>query len=304
MRVEAMKHFLAVSDYQSISKAARISSIPQQSLSSMMGALEKELGVTLFERVNKKVVLTEEGQIFYAYCNQFFKEYHLLQHKLSPIDRKIKRNQLKIATQNNIAQTIIPTWLSALLKIAPDIKVDIRIQSAVDIVKEVVAEKVDVGFILLFKKDDHIWPELPEEVIFHKLFESRPYIWLNKENPLSNNKSIQMRMLSSGPVIQDQSSDLALFHFIFEEYFRLDLQILQAVNPKIMRNLVKENIATCPDLKMQNGELALAAVFDDETNIVALPLSAKDDYRLITGYVVRHEIDTDEEMQMLFDLLI
>lgn len=304
MRVEAMKYFLLVSDYQSISKAAHISSIPQQSLSSMMGVLEKELGVTLFERVNKKVVLTEEGQIFYAYCNQFFKEYHLLQHKLSPIDRKIKRNQLKIATQNNIAQTIIPTWLSALLKIAPDIKVDIRIQSAVDIVKEVIAEKVDVGFILLFKKDSHIWPELPEEIVFHKLFESKPYIWLNKENPLSNNKSIQLKMLSAGPVIQDQSSDQALYQYIFEEYFHLDLQIVKAVNPKIMKNLVKENIAVCPDLKVQNSELALATVFGAEANIVALPLSAKDDYRLITGYVVKRAVNIDVEMQALFDLLI
>jgi DNA-binding transcriptional LysR family regulator len=54
--------FLATAEVGSLSAAAREVGLTQPTLSRQVAALEAELGVTLFERVGKKLVLTETGE--------------------------------------------------------------------------------------------------------------------------------------------------------------------------------------------------------------------------------------------------
>jgi DNA-binding transcriptional LysR family regulator len=56
-----LEYFLAVADAESFSKAARALNIAQPSLSHAIAALERELGVTLFERLARGVRTTDAG---------------------------------------------------------------------------------------------------------------------------------------------------------------------------------------------------------------------------------------------------
>lgn len=303
MRIEAMEIFVNVADLGSISKVARKYSIPQQSISSMMKTLENDLQVKLFYREGKSKRLTAEGQVFYSFCEDFFREKDLLLRRLDSRMCSLGKKKLIVATQNNIAQTIIPKWLSDILKIDPEIDIEIKIDAAEKIVQDITNYQVDIGFILLFEKEQITWPILPEEITFQPLFSSKPYIWVNRANPLAEHKTIHMKNLEPHTVIQDQSSDLELFHFIFEEYFQLNLQYFKAANPRIMEQLVRENMAICPDLKPDEGQLALATLFHQNEDVVALPLSKKDDYKLITGYLINKSFDVDHRLIRIFDLL-
>ena len=61
MEIRVLKYFLTVARMQSINRAAESLHITQPTLSRQLAALERELGVTLFERGAKRVTLTDEG---------------------------------------------------------------------------------------------------------------------------------------------------------------------------------------------------------------------------------------------------
>ena len=63
MDIRTMQYFLAVIREGTISAAAESLHVAQPSLSRQMKDLEVELGVMLFERGNRKITLTEEGQV-------------------------------------------------------------------------------------------------------------------------------------------------------------------------------------------------------------------------------------------------
>ncbi len=61
MDIRVLRYFLAVAQEENITKAAERLHISQPPLSRQLHDLEKELGVKLFERTNRKVILTSEG---------------------------------------------------------------------------------------------------------------------------------------------------------------------------------------------------------------------------------------------------
>lgn len=61
MRVDSLKYFLAIANLGSFSRASSHLYVSQQGLSKSIRALEREFGVSLFERTGKRVHLTEAG---------------------------------------------------------------------------------------------------------------------------------------------------------------------------------------------------------------------------------------------------
>ncbi len=63
MNIRVLKYFLAAAQEENITKAAEILHMSQPPLSRQLHDLEEELGVKLFERTNRKVILTNEGAL-------------------------------------------------------------------------------------------------------------------------------------------------------------------------------------------------------------------------------------------------
>ncbi|MEM8824555.1 MAG: LysR family transcriptional regulator, partial [Pseudomonadota bacterium] len=63
-----IRAFLATAEEGSLSAAARALRQTQPTLGRQVSALEAELGVILFDRVGKRLVLTPEGGMLLAQC--------------------------------------------------------------------------------------------------------------------------------------------------------------------------------------------------------------------------------------------
>ena len=192
MRLVAMEYFLKVADSKSVSKVSRKYAIPQQSLSSMILAMETEMNVELFFKQGKEMRLTEEGELFYNYCSNFFMEFQALQKELYPHKIELARQKVIVSTQNNIAQTLIPKWFSTVMKYYPEIELEVKIQNGVEIIQDILSDESQIGFILLFEKDGYTYPGLSDEIEFYPLFFSRPYFWVNQKNPLACHGSLTL----------------------------------------------------------------------------------------------------------------
>ena len=70
MTLTQLRYVIALADTHSMNKAARALFISQPSLSQAVRELEEEIGVTLFDRNNRGVRTTPEGEEFLGYARQ------------------------------------------------------------------------------------------------------------------------------------------------------------------------------------------------------------------------------------------
>lgn len=73
MEIRNINTFLKTAATQNISKAARALGYSQSAVTVQIRQLEKELGIQLFERIGKKISLTERGVELTAYANEIMR---------------------------------------------------------------------------------------------------------------------------------------------------------------------------------------------------------------------------------------
>ena len=74
MELRNINTFLKVAATQNFSKAAEQLGYSQSAVTIQIRQLEKELGISLFERIGKRVYLTERGAEFTSYANEIMRE--------------------------------------------------------------------------------------------------------------------------------------------------------------------------------------------------------------------------------------
>lgn len=111
MDLQKMMSFCAVYEYGSVSKASEKLFCSQPALSKQISALEAELGYPLFERNGKKVVINNNGKIFYRFAKTVLNDYSLLKRDLYLENTKIV-HEVRFGTTNFIGTYLLPAVLS------------------------------------------------------------------------------------------------------------------------------------------------------------------------------------------------
>lgn len=70
MNLRQMEYMLTIVETKNISRAAERCYISQSGMSQQLASVERELGVTLFKRVNNELVPTQEGDIYLRYAKE------------------------------------------------------------------------------------------------------------------------------------------------------------------------------------------------------------------------------------------
>jgi len=83
MNIKTLSHFLALADTLHLGRASEQCHISISALSRNIRQLEDELGVSLFNRDNRTVELTTEGQRFLQYARDTASEWNLIRHELT-----------------------------------------------------------------------------------------------------------------------------------------------------------------------------------------------------------------------------
>ena len=81
MTLQQLKYALTIADCGSMNEAAKQLFISQPSLSETMKELETEIGLDIFLRSNRGIVITPEGEEFLGYARQVTEQFGLLQSK-------------------------------------------------------------------------------------------------------------------------------------------------------------------------------------------------------------------------------
>ena len=81
MTLQQLNYVITISECGSLNKAAEILYVAQPSLTGAVKELEKELGITIFNRSGRGVTLTNDGTEFLLYARQVYTQYKELLEK-------------------------------------------------------------------------------------------------------------------------------------------------------------------------------------------------------------------------------
>ena len=81
MTLTQLKYAITVSEAGSMNQAAKELFISQPSLSLAIRDLEEEIGVELFRRSSRGILLTPDGEEFIGYAKQVVEQYQLIESK-------------------------------------------------------------------------------------------------------------------------------------------------------------------------------------------------------------------------------
>lgn len=192
MELRHLRSFRKAAEEQSFTRAAGELSLTQAAVSQHIAALEKELGVILFERTGRAVKLTEAGQRLYEYAQQILQ---LIEEALQTVGSKSATvsGTLKIAASTVPAETVLSELLQAFLKRYPDVKESVTVSDSRQAAEAVRKGAADFGLVGSLPEDAGLaaQPLCEDELIFV----------VPPGHPLAEKKRISLSRLQQEPLI-------------------------------------------------------------------------------------------------------
>ena len=131
-----------IAEEGSVSKAAEKLKLGQPTLSAQLKQFEEALGVKLFERQHKKLILTEQGKVALDYARSIFKMgsemYEVLHDRLVP-----QKPSLSIGALDSIAKQIVLQLVKKAHEIGPCL-VTISEGKSDELIRELTSHKIDL----------------------------------------------------------------------------------------------------------------------------------------------------------------
>lgn len=281
MTLLQLRYVVCIANNKSMNKAAAELFITQPSLSSTIRDLEQEIGIILFARSNRGIVITPEGEEFLGYARQMVEHYQLIEERY--IDKKNAKKKFSVSMQHYTFS------VQAFIAMAKEFGMDeyefaIHETKTHEVIENVKNQKSELGILYLNDFNQKVLTKIfhDHDLEFIELFRCNIYVYLWKNNPLASQEVITFEDLKEYPCLSFEQGDNNSFYFA-EEVFSTNeySKIIKADDRATFLNLmVGLNAYTlcsgiiCEDL---NG---------DEYR--AVPLDSKD--QMIIGYIKKKKM--------------
>lgn len=141
-----LKIFIAVSKFQSISKAAKALHLSQPAVSTQIKNLEEYYKGQLFERTQQGVILTKAGQVFYDYAQRILALQDEMEQQLEIILQH-ESNQIIVGASTTVGNVSLPCSIYLFKEEYPEVNIRLEIANAEEILRKVKDEEVDFGVV-------------------------------------------------------------------------------------------------------------------------------------------------------------
>ena len=188
MTITQMQYFVAVCEYGTISKSAEILHISQPSISLAIKDLEEQFGVILFERENKRLVLSEEGKHMYAVTKDILKQINSLEVQMTDLGKH--RNQICISVPILTGSFLLKFFMKDFHKQYPDIQFITRQFITPKALKALDEGSCDMAIMVDEEK-------LPKSLEKKPIFDSEFVFCVNPQHPLAKETSLDLATVFS-----------------------------------------------------------------------------------------------------------
>ena len=282
-----MKYIITISENGSLNKAAEVLFITQPSLTSAVRELEKELGITLFNRGGKGVTLTNDGTEFLQYARQVVAQYDRLLEKYGRSGTL--RKKFGISTQHY--SFAVKSFVEMVKQFDTDeYEFAIRETKTSEVIEDVTTGKSEVGILYLSDFNRKAIGKFlkTNQLEFHPLIQCEPYVYLWKGHPLAKQKSIRLAELRDYPCLSFEQGAGGSFYFAEEILSTYDyIRTIKATDRATMLNLMVglNGYTLCSGIICEelNGPDYVAIAFEAEEEEIAAG-------RMEIGYIVKQNM--------------
>ena len=271
MTLTQLNYIITIAETKSINKAAEQLYVSQPSLTSAVQELEKELGITLFNRSGRGVTLTNDGAEFLLYARQLYGQYETILEKYG--ENGSLKKKFGVSTQH------YSFAVKAFVDMAKQFDMSkyefaIRETKTAEVISDVSTMKSEIGVLYLSDFNRKSMEKLLRSsgLEFHHLIDCQAYVYLWKNHPLAGEESISFSQLSDYPCLAFEQGDNSSFYLAEEilstnEYPR----IIRANDRATMLNLMVglNGYTLCSGIiceELNGNEFAAVPFRDDAEN--------------------------------------
>ncbi len=146
MTLAQLRTFCAVARLNSFSRAAEKLHLTQPAVSAQVVALEDALKVKLFDRVGKKISLSESGRVALAAAEEILERVARLQTELVDL-RELRAGRVAIGASQVVGSYLLPGLLAHFREGHPGIEIDVRVEPARRVIEMLVEGALDVALV-------------------------------------------------------------------------------------------------------------------------------------------------------------
>ena len=286
MTLQQIKYVITVAEEGSISKAAEKLFIAQPSLTNQIHEVEKEFDIKIFNRTNKGIIISQDGEVFLGYARQILNSSDILEERY-----KNKKSKILFSVSAQHYSFAVNALIDLIKKYGKDYyDFSIRETETHEIIDDVAKLKSEVGLLYINDYNKDVILKLLDEnnISYEVLYHAKPHIFTSINNPLAKKKKVSLSDLEDYPYLSFEQGDYNSFYFSEE--------ILSHVRKN--KNIRVRDRATLFNIVQGlNGYTISSGVLDESLNggITSIPLDV-DDYMDI--------IEITHKNIILYDLAI
>ena len=280
MTLQQLKYVTTVAQTGTISDAARKLFISQPSLTNAIHELEKEMNLVIFQRTNKGILLSGEGEEFLGYARQVLEQASILEDKYK--GNGGGKKQFCVSTQH---YSFAVNAFVDLIKEYGQEEYDfsLRETQTYEIIEDVAHMRSEIGILFLNDFNETVLRKIlkTNDLEFHELFVAKPHVFISRKHPLADRQVITNQELEAYPYLSFEQGEHNSFYFS-EEIFSTSER---------KKNIRVRDRATLFNLLIGlNGYTVCSGVIDKKLNgkdIIAVPLQDEGDMRI--GYITHRK---------------
>lgn len=281
MTLQQLKYVVTAAEAGTITEAANRLYISQPSLTSAIHELEKEMGIVIFNRTNKGISPSREGDDFLGYARQLLEQAAILEDRYKGGNGGKK--QFCVSTQH---YSFAVNAFVDLIKEYGQEEYDfsLRETQTYEIIEDVAAMRSEIGVLFLSNFNETVIGKIlkDQDLEFHQLFTTSPHVFISRTHPLAGKSIISNEELEIYPYLSFEQGEHNSLYFA-EEVFSAEM-----ISPwERKKNIRVRDRATLFNLLIGlNGYTVCSGVIDKKLNgkdIIAVPLADKSDMRI--GYI-------------------
>lgn len=280
MTLQQLKYAVTVAECGTISAAAEKLFISQPSLTAAIRELESEMGVTIFSRTNRGVIVSREGEEFLGYARQILSQAQLLQERFSGREQGEKR--FAVSSQHFNFTVLAFSRLVQNFR-GPRYSFHFRETTTYEVLEDVSQLRSEVGILALNEDNERFLRRMFGKLglEFTELKRVQAELFVSAEHPLADRRFVTVEDVSPYPCITFEQGEHN-GQFFFE-----GLSAVAAQSHKTI--CVRERATEYQLLRALNGfspDVGVSAMYREE--FVSLPLEPKQFHTI--GYILRRDV--------------
>ncbi len=266
MNIHQVHIFNIAAKTLSITKTAKKMHLSQPSVSIQIKDLEDSLNVKLFERINRKIALTDAGKVFYTYSERLLNlidEIDAVMNEFSSGDV----GKLVLGTSSTVGIYVLPKYLGEFKEIFPKAEISLMIMNRQEALEQCISGELDFSFL----QDPPKHPDLHTEFFMR----DELVIVCSPKHRWAKNDHLTLKMLTSEPepiILREEGSGTrGLIEYVLKRYgiernVTMEMSSSEGIKRAVEANLgvavLSKNVVRA---EIKNGSLIALGIKDLNT---------------------------------------